>query len=102
MKAEQLSDALNDLDDGIIEETGKLREARKRRGGSWKRWAAAAAACLCVAAAVPAALAVLERLGRGAPSPEPPRTCPRRPRPSPAPTAGVFGRRVWLRGHHAL
>ena len=67
MKAEQLSDALNDLDDGIIGETGKLREVRKRRGGTWKRWAAAAA-CLCVVLA--AALAVLERLGRGAPTPE--------------------------------
>ena len=53
MKAEQLSDALNDLDDGIIEETGTLREARKRRGGVWRRWAAAAA-CLCVAAALAA------------------------------------------------
>ena len=69
MKAEQLSDALNDLDDGIIEETGKLREAHKRRGGTWKRWAAAAA-CLCVVLA--AALAVLERLGRGTVDPGPP------------------------------
>lgn len=67
MKAEQLSDALSGLDDGIIEETGKLREARKRRSGTWRRWAAAAA-CLCVVLA--AALAVLERLGRGAPTPE--------------------------------
>ena len=66
MKAEQISDALNDLDDGIIEETGRLREAHKRRGGLWRRWAAAAA-CLCVVLA--AALAVLERFGRGAPTP---------------------------------
>lgn len=67
MKAERLSDALNDLDDGIIEETGKLREAHKRRGGTWRRWAAAAA-CLCVAAA---ALMTLPRLVRNDPGPTP-------------------------------
>ena len=65
MKAEQLNDALNGLDDGIIEETGSLRETHKRRGGTWRRWAAAAA-CLCVAAA---ALVTLPRLGQGAPDP---------------------------------
>ena len=68
MKAEQLSDALNDLDEDVIEETGKLRETYKRRGGTWRRWAAAAA-CLCVAAA---ALVTLPRLGQGAPDPETP------------------------------
>ena len=67
MKAEHISDALNDLDGGIIEETGKLRETRKRRGGTWKRWAAAAA-CLCVAAA---AIVTLPRLGRNDPDPKP-------------------------------
>lgn len=69
MKAEQLSDALNDLDDAIIEETGKLRETHKRRGGTWKRWAAAAA-CLCVVLA--AAVVTLPRLIRNDPSPTPP------------------------------
>ena len=69
MKAEQLSDALNNLDDGILEETGKLREAHKRRGGTWKRWAAAAA-CLWVVAR---ALAALPRLVRNGPDPTPTR-----------------------------
>ena len=69
MKAEQLSDALNDLEDGIIEETGKLRETRKRRGGTWRRWAAAAA-CLCVV--LTAAVVAVQRLGRGAVDPGPP------------------------------
>ena len=67
MKAEHISDALNDLDGGIIEETGKLRGTHKRRGGTWKRWAAAAA-CLCVAAA---AIVTLPRLGRNDPDPKP-------------------------------
>ena len=69
MKAELLSDALSGLDDGIIEETGTLRETHKRRGGTWKRWAAAAA-CLC--AVLAAALAALERLGQGPVDPGPP------------------------------
>ena len=68
MKAEQFSNVLNDLDDGIIEETGKLRETRKRRGGTWKRWATAAA-CLCVAAA--AALVTLPWLAQNNPDPTP-------------------------------
>ena len=68
MKAEHISDALNDLEDGIIEETGKLRETRKRRGGTWKRWAAAAA-CLCVVAA----LIAVPRLVRNDPDPTPTR-----------------------------
>ena len=67
MKAEHISDALNDLDDTIIEETGNLRQARKRRGGIWKRWAAAAA-CLCVVAA---AVVTLPRLVRNDPDPMP-------------------------------
>ena len=67
MKPEHISDALNDLEDTIIEETGALREARKRRGGSWKRWAAAAA-CLCVVAA---AVVTLPRLVRNDPDPTP-------------------------------
>ena len=67
MKAEHISDALNDLEDGIIEETDKLRETRRRRGGIWKRWAAAAA-CLCVVAA---AVVALPRLVRNDPDPIP-------------------------------
>ena len=89
MKAEQLSDALNDLDDDIIEETGKLREARKRRGGTWKRWAAAAA-CLCVAAAVVA----VQRLGRGTVDPAPTSPIHMEPQLFPLPLpelGGVYG-----------
>ena len=66
MNAEQLIDALNDLDDGVIEETEKLRQAHKRRGGTWKRWTAAAA-CLCVVAA----LAALPQLIPNGPAPTP-------------------------------
>ena len=68
MKAEHISNALNDLDENIIEETGQLRQARKRRGGSWKRWAAAAA-CLCIVAA---AIVTMPRLIRNDPGPTPP------------------------------
>ena len=67
MRAEQLSDALNDLDDGIIRETEKLRRTHKRRGGTWMRWAAAAA-CLCVVAA---ALTAMPRLVRNDPGTTP-------------------------------
>ena len=83
MKAEQLSDALNGLDDGIIEETGQLRETRKRRGGNWKRWATAAA-CLCV---VVTALAALPRLVRN--GPDPALTAPVHSGPASTPTEPV-------------
>lgn len=48
MRPEQIHDALNFLDDGLIEETEKLR--RKKHPSHWKKWAALAA-CLCLVAA---------------------------------------------------
>lgn len=50
MRKEQISDALNLLDDAILEETDRLRnrEGRKRAGSLWK-WAAAAAGLLLAA-----------------------------------------------------
>jgi hypothetical protein len=52
MRKEQISDALNLLDDAILEETDRLRnrEGRKRAGSLWK-WAAAAAGLLLAACA---------------------------------------------------
>ena len=45
MKPEQIHDALNYLDDRLIEETEKLRQ--KKRPSPWKKWTALAA-CLCL------------------------------------------------------
>ena len=47
MKKEQISDALNMLNDDIIEETNKVRaDAKPKR--KWVKWGAVAA-CLCLA-----------------------------------------------------
>lgn len=46
MKPEQIHDALNSLDDRLIEETDELRN--RKRPSQWKKWAAMAA-CLCLA-----------------------------------------------------
>lgn len=57
MKPEHLSDALNHLDDGIIEETDKVRGRKRppwKRGRNW-----IAAACLC---AIAVGAAILPRL----------------------------------------
>ena len=48
MKPEQIHDALNFLDDRLIEETEELR--RKKHPSPWKKWTALAA-CLCLVAA---------------------------------------------------
>lgn len=50
MNAQHISDALNQLDDGLLDEANALRNAPKRRAG-WPRWIGAAA-CLALAVAV--------------------------------------------------
>ena len=47
MKKEQISDALNMLNDDIIEETNKVR-ANAKPNRKWVKWGAVAA-CLCLA-----------------------------------------------------
>ncbi len=49
MNANNLHDALNQLDDNLIEEVDKLRAKPKSRGRLWQR-GLAAAACLCIIA----------------------------------------------------
>ncbi len=46
MKAEQISDALQDLRPDLVEETAAVRAGKKKKTAHWK-WAAAAA-CLCI------------------------------------------------------
>ena len=45
MRPEQIHDALNDLDDELIEETAELRN--RKRPFAWKKWTALAA-CICL------------------------------------------------------
>lgn len=47
MKAEHISDAMNHLDEDLLEETQAVRSRKKYSGRKWTRWAAAAA-CLAV------------------------------------------------------
>ena len=49
MNANNLHDALNQLDDKLIEEVDKLRAKPKSRGRLWRR-GLAAVACLCIIA----------------------------------------------------
>ena len=50
MKKEHISDALNMLNDDIIEETNKVR-ANAKPTRKWVKWGAVAA-CLCLAVAI--------------------------------------------------
>ena len=60
MKPEQIHDALNSLDDRLIEETDRLRN--RKRPSQWKKWTAMAA-CLCLVALGTAAAFALNRGG---------------------------------------
>ena len=48
MNAEHISDAMNLLDDDIIDEANALRGGKKRPRASWPKWAGLAA-CLALA-----------------------------------------------------
>lgn len=65
MKKEQLSDALNMLDDKIIEETAEIRSHKRRWKKSWGTWAAAAA---CLALLTYAGIRVLPQPSQDTPS----------------------------------
>ena len=56
MKPEQIHDALNFLDDSLIEETDRQRQ--RKRPSPWKKWTALAA-CLCLVIAGSFAVLVL-------------------------------------------
>lgn len=56
MKTEHISDAMNHLDEDLLEETQAVR-VRKKHGHSWMKWTAAAA-CLAVALGVGIPMAV--------------------------------------------
>lgn len=69
MKTENISDAMNLLDDDIVEHTAELREKNRRtRRRSWGKWCAAAA-CLCLICV--GAFAVSAGLHRGEPDNDP-------------------------------
>ncbi|MDE5893090.1 MAG: hypothetical protein K2H45_09230 [Acetatifactor sp.] len=77
MKKEQLSDALNMLDDTIIEETAEIRNHKRRWRKSWGIWAATAA---CLALLTYAGIRVL---------PQPSQDIPSDPLENPADPTGI-------------
>lgn len=66
MNAQQISDALDRLDDDLIEEANARRGGKKKTALSWGRWMGAAA---CLALAV--GLGIGLRAGQDAPRPDP-------------------------------